>query len=318
MKFARFVAGVVLSVAVGSASAQYPDKPIKVVNPYSPGGFGDTMQRIFATKMQEKSGKSIIVENKTGAGGRIGYDAVAKSAPDGYTFVGTDAGYTTLPGLFPKLPWDPAVDLVPVTIYVRTPFVLVANPKAKFKTLKEMLEYAKKNPGDVKYGSAGNGGINHLVMAMIENEAGVKLLHVPYKGMGEAVTGVMSGDIDVIATGTSTAVGPIKTGKVVPLAHTGDKRWPAIPEVPTLTELGVPVATYSWSGVMAPKGTPKAAIDFIYQNSQKVLQDPATKPTLDQQGVEAVGMSPEDMAKLIRDDTKRWTETIKAANIKVE
>lgn len=302
----------------GAAFADYPARPVKIINPFSVGGSGDIMQRLFAQKIAERTGKTFIVDNKTGASGRIGFDAVAKSPGDGYTLAAADATYTVLPGLFGKLPWDPATDLIPVTMYVRTPFVLVVNPASRFANLKELLQYANANPGKVNFGSAGAGSINHLVMELVAREAGVTLTHVPYKGMGEAINGLMSNSIDVMATGVPTVVGHIQSGKVRPLAHTAEKRWPATPDVPTLTELGVSVATYSWMGLIAPKGTPRQAVDYLYQQVVQVLKDPATQQLLDKQGVEPVGMPPAELARVLREDTKRWADVIRAAKIAVE
>lgn len=319
MTFKQFLALIALSVTALSASAQYPDRPVKIINPFSVGGSGDAMQRLFSSKLAERTGKAFIVENKVGATGRIGYDFVAKSAPDGYTLVAGDATYTILPGLYgSKLTWDPANDLVPVTVYARTPFLLVVAPNSRFKTFKDLIQYAKVNPEKVAFGSAGSGSINHLVMEVVSREAKVNLTHIPYKGMGEALNGLLSGSVDVIATGVPTAIAQIKGGKVLPLVLTAEKRWPATPDVPTLQELGVNYATYSWFGMMAPKGTPKTVIDYLQQNVVKVLEDPATKPALEVQGVEGVGMSPTDFARMLRDDTKQWTETIRAAKVTVD
>lgn len=315
MFFRRIMSAVVLFGAAVSASAQYPERPVRIINPFSVGGSGDLTQRLFAQKLSERTSKTFLVENKTGATGRIGYDFVAKSPADGYTLAASDASYTTLPGLYGKLPWDPATDLVPVTVYARTPFVLVVHPQSRFKDLKELLQFAKSNPGKVNFGSAGGGSINHLVMESVAREAKVTLTHVPYRGMGEALNGIMTNSVDVIATGVPTAIGHIKSGKVIALGLTAEKRWFAVPDVPTLAEQGVDVKTYSWFGLMAPKGTPQPAIEYVHQNILKVLEDPATKPLLDTQGVEGLGTAPAEMAKMLREDTKRWTEVIRAAKI---
>ncbi|MES2979873.1 MAG: tripartite tricarboxylate transporter substrate binding protein [Pseudomonadota bacterium] len=315
MNVKKTLASLMLGLIAFAASAQYPDRVVKVINPFAVGGSGDIMQRLFASKLTERTGKTFIVENKTGAAGRIGYEAVAKSPADGHTLVATDAGYTVLPGLYGKLPWDPANDLVPVTIYARTPFVLVVPPNSPFKTLADLLKYAKANPGKVNFGSAGGGSINHLVMEMVSREANVQMTHIPYKSMGESLAGMLSGSLDVMATGVPTVLGQIKAGKVIPLALTADKRWFAAPGIPTLTEQGINFSTYSWFGLMAPKDTPKPVIDYLHSNILKMLDDPAMKPTLDQQGVETSGMPPAEMAKVIREDTRRWTEIIRVAKI---
>lgn len=318
MKAKNLFTALALVLSSFAALAQYPDRPIKIINPFSVGGSGDTMQRLMASKLTEKTGKTFIVENKVGATGRIGYDAVAKSAPDGYTVVAGDATYTILPGLYGKLPWDPSVDLVPVTIYARTPFVLVVAPNSRFKSIKDMIQFAKANPGKVAFGSAGSGSINHLVMEVLSRESQITMNHIPYKGMGDALNGLLSGSIDVIATGVPTAIGQIKGGKVLPMALTAQKRWPALPDVPTLQEVGIDYATYSWFGMLAPKGTPKTVIDYLYQSVVKVLEDPTTKSALDAQGVEGVGNTPVEFGRMLREDTKRWTDTVRTAKITVD
>jgi tripartite-type tricarboxylate transporter receptor subunit TctC len=320
MKFTRFFAGlgVLASMSITVAHAQYPERPVKIINPFSVGGSGDAMQRLFAQKLTERTGKTFYVDNKVGASGRIGYDAVAKSPGDGYTLAAADATYTILPALYGKLPWNPATDLLPVTVYARTPFVLVVNPQSKFKSFKDLVQYAKANPGKINFGSAGIGSINHLVMEVVAREAGVTMTHVPYKGMGEALNGVMSNAVDVIATGLPTAINPIKAGKAIPLGLTAQQRWPTLTNVPTLSEQGINVVTYSWFGMMAPKGTPKPVIDYLHQQVVKAIQDPSMKEPMDLQGVEPSGMSPAEFAKMLSEDTKQWTETVRAAKITVE
>lgn len=307
-----------LAATLASAAAEYPDRPVKIINPFSVGGSGDIMQRLFAQKLSERTGKTFLVENKTGASGRIGYDAVAKSTGDGYTLVASDATYTILPGLYGKLPWDPAADLIPITMYARAPFVLVVQPQSRFKSLKDLLQFAKSNPGKVNFGSAGAGSINHLVMEMVAREAGVTITHIPYKGMGDALNGLLGGSIDVMATGMPTVIGHIKSGKVLPLGHTGQKRWYATPDVPTVAEQGVDVVTYTWFGLMAPKGTPKPVVDYLHQNVVKLLEDPAMKPVLETQGVEGSGMSPTEFGRMLREDTRRWADIVRTGKITAE
>lgn len=302
-----------------SASAQYPSKPIKVIVPFAAGGTGDIVARLVANKVSENTGKVIVVENKTGAGGRIGYDAAAKSPGDGYTFVATDGTYTMMPALYENLPWDHANDLVPVTISAQAPFAVVAQPGARVQTLAELLKQAKAQPGSVKFGSAGAGSVNHIVTELFEREAGIDMLHVPYKGMGDAMTGLLSGTVDMVITAMPTAIGQVKGGRIVPLAVTSAKRSPALPDVPTVAEAGVPgFVTGNWFGLTAPKGTPKEAIDWMQREVAKAVHSPDIRDKLAAQGAEAVGITPDEHAKVMKDDAKRWGDLIRAAGIKAQ
>ena len=300
-------------------AAEYPSKPVKIIVPFAVGGTGDIVARIIGLTMGKNTGAAFIVENRTGAGGRIGYEAGAKSPGDGYTFVATDATYTMLPGLYGSLNWDQANDLVPVTISAQAPFVVIVGPDAKVKTLPELLAYAKANPGKITYGSAGIGSVNHIVTELFKREAGIDITHVPYKGMGEAMTGLLSGTVDLIITALPTAIPHIKSGKAVPLAVTSAKRSSALPDVPTVVESGVPrYVAGNWFGLTAPKGTPKEAIDYIHREVVKALASPEVKERLAAQGAEPSGITPQEMGKMLVEDTKRWTSVIHTAGIKAE
>jgi tripartite-type tricarboxylate transporter receptor subunit TctC len=310
---------LLLLASLLAVAAEYPSKPVKIIVPFAVGGTGDILARIIALSMGKDTGAAFIVENRTGAGGRIGYEAGAPSPGDGYTFVATDATYTMLPGLYGKLTWDQANDLVPVTISAQAPFVVIVGPDTKAKTLPDLLAYAKANPGKVTYGSAGIGSVNHIVTELFKREAGVDITHVPYKGMGEAMTGLLSGTVDLIITALPTAIPHIKSGKAVPLAVTSAKRSSALPDVPTVAESGVPrYVAGNWFGLTAPKGTPKEAIDYIHREVVKALASPEVKERLAAQGAEPSGISPQEMGKLLVEDTKRWTNVIQSAGIKAE
>ena len=220
---------LLLLASLLAEAAEYPSKPVKIIVPFAVGGTGDIVARIIALSMGKDTGAAFIVENRTGAGGRIGYEAGARSPGDGYTFVATDATYTMLPGLYGKLNWDQANDLVPVTISAQAPFVVIVGPDTKAKTLPDLLAYAKANPGKITYGSAGIGSVNHIVTELLKREAGIDITHVPYKGMGEAMTGLLSGTVDMIITALPTAIPHIKSGKAVPLAVT------LVPTAPKIT-----------------------------------------------------------------------------------
>jgi tripartite-type tricarboxylate transporter receptor subunit TctC len=307
-----------LLVVATVVAADYPSKPVKIIVPFAVGGTGDIVARSIALTMGKNTGAAFVVENRTGAGGRIGYEAGAKSRGDGYTFVATDATYTMLPGLYGELNWDQANDLVPVTISAQAPFVVIVAPNAKAKTLQELVSYAKANPGTINYGSAGVGSVNHVVTELFKREAGIDITHVPYKGMGDAMTGMLTGTVDLLITALPTAFPHIKSGKAVALAVTSAKRSPALPDVPTVAESVPGFVAGNWFGLTAPRGTPQEAIDYVHREVVRALASPEVKERLAAQGAEPSGISPQEMGKLLAEDTRRWTNVIRAAGIKAE
>ncbi len=313
-----FAAVLALLGASTQALAEYPDRPVKIINPYGPGGSGDNIQRLFASKLAERTGKTFIVELKTGASGRITYDYVAKSPADGYTLAASDPGYSILPAVFSKLPWDHTNDLVPVTIYARTSHALVAHPQGRFKTLNEMIDYARANPGKVTFGHSGAGTTGFVLMQQLMREAKVNLTHVPFKSGAEALGGMLSNSIDLFVTGTPTIMGQMKGGTVRVLAVTSEQRWPGAENVPTMKEQGFDVVNYLWFGLMAPKGTPPAVIDYLYKNVAALMDDPKVKEGLQAQAAQPIGMPPAEVARLMRDDARSWAQLLKAANVTPE
>jgi tripartite-type tricarboxylate transporter receptor subunit TctC len=314
----RFIAGLLLLAGGACAFAQYPERPVKIVFPFAAGGSGDNIHRLFAQKLSERTGKPFVVENKTGAGGRIAYDAVAKSRPDGYTLVGVDPGYAVLRALYGKLSWDHANDLVPVTMYARTPFAIVVSPQSRFKTMRELLEYAQANPGKLTFGTPGTGSIGHVVFETMLREAKVTMTHVPYRGGSEALAAVMGNSIDLMVTGAPTITGHMKSGRVTVLAVTSQERWAAGETVPTLVEQGVNVVSYLWVGLMAPKGTPQPVIDYLHRQVVAILQDPAMKDALQAQGVQGAGLPAVEVGRQLREDGKVWEDVVRAAKISTD
>jgi tripartite-type tricarboxylate transporter receptor subunit TctC len=305
--------------AIALAQGAWPQQAVKVVVPYSPGGTSDFSARIVAQKLGENLGKPFVVENKTGASGTIGAQMVASATPDGYTVLGNDSSYAMLPSLFAKLPWDYQTGLTPVTTTVLAPVVLVVPANSPFKTVKELVDYAKKNPGKLNFGSGGVGSSTHLNAEMFRKEAGVDITHIPYKGAGEAMAAVLSGTVDFLVTATPTAMGQLKGGKARALVLSGSKRLAALPDVPTFAEVGLPGYTVtSWFGFSVPKGTPKEVIAKLHAETVKALADPAVKERIAQQGAEPGGMAPEAFAAFIVEDTRRWAEAAKAAGVKPE
>lgn len=312
------IAFVLLIVAIASAvAAQFPAKPIRIIVPFSAGS-ADTTARLVTQKIFENTGRSFIVDNKSGAGGRIAFEAAAKSQGDGHTYLMMDASYTYLPTLYKNLAWDPA-DLVPVTLVLQMPFVVVTGATTRISSMAELLGQARAHPGKLNFGSAGNGGTNHISTEMFKIAAGVEMAHIPYRGMGEAMTALLGGSVQMLISTIAVASGNLKGGTVVPLMVPSAKRSAALPNVPTATEVGLPGFQVSnWLGLLAPKSTPTEAIDWMQKQVAAAVATREIRERFDMLGVEASGMSTADFGKFLRDEGQRWTESIRAAGIKVE
>jgi tripartite-type tricarboxylate transporter receptor subunit TctC len=302
-----------------TARAQAADRPMRIIVPFAAGGASDTYTRIVAQKITEQTGKPIIVENRTGAGGRIAFEAAARSPPDGSSAVLIDATYAMLPGLYPHLPWDVAADLVPAAMIAQTPFVILVRAASRLATLDALIEEAHAFPGRLNFGSSGVGGVNHIVTQLFQYEARVDLTHVPFKGMSEASVALQGGVVDLIIAASPTALGSIKGGKVRPLAVTTALRSPALPAVPTALEAGVRnyVAT-NWFGFAVPKGTPREAVGRLRDDVVRALADAQVRDKLVAQGAEPSSFTPEEFADFLARETRRWTDLIKASGITVE
>ena len=311
-----------LALALGflafAASAQNAQRPLRILVPFSAGGASDTYTRIASLKITEQTGKSIVVENRTGAGGRIAWETAAKSAPDGSTAALIDATYPMLPGLFDKLPWDVASDLVPAAMIVQTPFVVVVNAGSKLGSLAALIAEARAQPGKLNFGSAGIGSVNHVVSELFKVNARVDLTHIPYKGMSDASVALQAGQIDLIIAASPTALGPIKGGKARGLAVSTAQRSAAFPGVPTALEQGVDYVVTNWFGFAFPRGTPKEAIDALREDVVRALSSPDVREKLAAQGAEPSNFTPEEFARFLKEDTRRWTELIRTSGIKVE
>lgn len=317
MKAVQLAAVLLIASLANTAAAQYPDKPIRIIVPFAAAGVADFLARVVSQKVSEQSGKSMIVENRTGAGGRIGYEAGAKSPGDGYTFVATDVTYTMMPALYSSLSWDHA-DLVPVTLVAQMPFVIAVNANAKATSLADIVAQAKADQKKINYGSAGVGSANHVVTELFKRTAGIEMTHIPYRGMGEAMTGLLVGSVGVLITAMPTAMNNVRSGKVVALGVTAPRRAGALPNVPTATEAGVPFVASNWIGLTAPKGTPREAIDWVQKQVSTAVSTPEVRDRISTQGAEAQAMSTEEFGKLMQDEARRWGDVIRSAKIKAE
>ncbi len=314
---AKAAAASIFLLLAGLAHAQYPDKPIKIVVPFAPGGVSDNIARQVAIKITEQTGKALILENRAGAAGRIGYEAGAKAAPDGYTIVATDATYTMYPGIYGKMAWEHS-DLTPVILIAQMPFVISVSGSSKIKSLQDLVALAKANPKTINYGSSGNGGVNHLVTELFSRSAGISMQQVPYKGMGDAVVGLMGNQVDLLVTAMPTGLPHVNSGKMTALAVSSEKRASAAPQIPTASEQGVPFVSNNWVGFTVPKGAPREVYEWLSKSVIAAMSTPDLKQRINAMGAEPNLLVGDDYGKMIQSETARWTEVVKAAGIKVE
>ena len=316
---ATTVAACVASCVACSAHAQapYPAKPIRIIVPFVAGGVSDNVARQVALKVTEQTGKNFVVENRAGAGGRIGYEAGARAAPDGYSIVATDATFTMLPGTTPKLAFEHS-DLTPVILIAQMPFLMAMQSNNKIKTLPELVAYAKANPGTINYGSSGNGGVNHLVTELFARSAGISMQQIPYKGMGDAVVGLLGGQVDLIVTAMPTGLPHVTSGKMTALGVSSAKRAAAAPQIPTASEQGVPFVSNNVVGFTMPKGAPKEAYEWLAKAVVAAMATPDLQQRIAGMGAEPNLLIGDDYGKMIQSETARWTEVIKAAGIKID
>jgi tripartite-type tricarboxylate transporter receptor subunit TctC len=310
-----------LLFAVGSASAQeWPTKVVKFVSPYPPGGSVDPLARLFAAKLGDSLKQQFIVENRTGASGIIGTDYVAKSAPDGYTWVFIFDTHAVHQALNPKLPFDPLKDFAPVMIVGTAPMAITTGAGKPYKSFKDVLAAAKANPDKLTIGNVGNGSLGHLATILLNQAAGIHLVPVPYKGGGPLSTDVMGGQIDFAMASTAAQAQHVKGGKMRALALTGDKRSHTMPDVPTLAELGVPwQGAYAFWGILAPAGTPRPIVDKLVAELNKTLKQADVNKTLTETlGMDVVALGPEATQKWIAENMARWGKVVKDNNIHAE
>jgi tripartite-type tricarboxylate transporter receptor subunit TctC len=308
----------VLLAAIFAVQAQaFPDKPVRLVVPYSAGGSTDLISRALGHKLSEMWGQTVVIDNRPGGSTIIATDIVADSAPDGYTLLVTTTSFSIVPSLTDKLPYDPAKDFEPITLVNTTPLVLVVNPGVPAKSVKELIALAKARPGELNFGSAGSGGSNHLAGELFNVMAGVNIVHVPYKGNAPALNDLVGGHVDIVFNGLTSAVPLIKSGRLRPLAVTSLTRADALPDVPTLDELGLKgFQAAAWNGLSAPAGTPKSVIARINADVVKVLHSPELVERLRAEGSYPVGNSPEQFTAFIREETAKWSKVIQFADIK--
>ena len=320
-QFLTIVIGAFALLAGANTHAQtWPAKQVRFIAPFPPGGGTDITCRVIAPKLADALGQPVIVDNRGGAGGMIGVDIAAKSAPDGYTMVlGTIGPMAINPNLYSKMPYDPVKDLIPVTLAADALNVLVVHPTLPVKNVKELVALGKAQPNQLFFGSSGPGATDHLAGELFNLLAGTKMVHVPYKGGAPAMIDLMAGNVQIVFSTVSTAIGQIKSGRIRALAMTGTKRFVLMPELPTIAEAGVRgFAVNNWYGVFVPAGTPKEIVTRLNTELVKILNMPDVKQKLLDSGIEATSDTPEQFAAYIQAETKKWAKVVKEANVKVD
>ncbi|HEY0441793.1 MAG TPA: tripartite tricarboxylate transporter substrate binding protein [Xanthobacteraceae bacterium] len=309
---------IVLGVTAAVPAQDWPGKPVRVFVPFGPGSTPDVVARLIADRLQTRTGGTFVVENKPGASGNIGTDAVAKGEPDGHTIgvsIGGPLAINTL--LFSKLPYDPEKDIAPVTQLVTQPSALVVNADLGVNSLAELIALLKREPGKHNYGSIGNGSLSHLAMEAIVQKSGTEVQHVPYPGSPQAMTALLRGDVQVACLPAIAVTPHLASGKIKILAVSTPKRSAYLPDIPTLKEAGVDVEADAWNGLIAPGGTPAAVVERINREVAEVLKQPDIREKLGTQLMEPIGNSPAQFRDAIRAEVKRWEPVIKAGNIKI-
>ena len=318
----RVAAGAALALASFTAGAQqWPAKPVTMVNPFAPGGGVDAFGRPLSIYLSKSVGQQFIVENLAGAGGTIGAANAAKRAPDGHNFFLGAVHHTIAESLYTKLPYSLERDFMPVTVLAYVPNVVVVHPKHAntLKSLKDLIAYAKANPGKLNYGSAGNGTTHHLAGELFKTMTGANLTHIPYKGAGPMMQDLLAGQVDMAFDGMATSAPQIKAGKLKALAVTTAQRSFVDPSVPTMQEAGLPGYVVStWYAMWAPKGTPKEAIDRMYQETVKAMRSPELKAVWESQGATAGGEPPAEFEKLVHSEIAKWAKVVKDAGAKID
>ena len=313
-------AAALFAAPVASALAQaYPSKPIRLVVGFTPGGGVDINARLLGPKLTEYMGQQVIVDNRPGAGTNIANEYVAKSAPDGYTLLINTAAVAINMALYKTVPFDTLRDFTPISVFSQSPNILVVHSSVPVKSVKELVALAKSKPGALNYSSAGSGTTQHLAAELFKLRTGVNIVHVPYKGSAPSLTALIGGEVSLTFANIPAIYQHVKSGRLRPLASAGPKRSELMPEVPIMAEAGVKgVEVVVWYGVLAPTGTPKDIINTLAGNIRKAAFSPDTKQKLVDQGAEPVGSTPEEFAKLLREEVTKWAEVVKASGAKAD
>jgi tripartite-type tricarboxylate transporter receptor subunit TctC len=316
--FISTIVGILLALTAAATAQDYPTRPVRIIIPYAPGGINDVAARVIATHLTNRLGKQFVAENKTGAGGLVGFETAAAAAPDGYTLVVISISNAVQPWLY-KLPFDPHKAWEPIAMFVTSPNMLAVNPGLPAKSVKEFIALAKSKPGDIQYASGGTGGSLHTGMEYFKMLAGIDLLHIPFRGAGPASIDVIAGNTKAIMSTTSSVSAHVRSGKLRGLAVSAPQRVAAHPDVPTFIEAGMPeYVAGNWIGFAAPAGTPKAIIDKLHQEIAAVQDMPEVQTQMLNRGVQVERMGPAEFRAHIEKETEKWGKVVKQAGIKAE
>ncbi len=317
----RLIALVLCSIFVAAAGAQeaYPSRPVRFILPFPPGGGTDILGRLIAERLSAGLGQPVVTENRGGAGGNVGAEAAAHSAPDGYTIVLVAPSLAISPSLYSKLNYDPVKDLAPVSLVATVPNVMLTNPSVEAKNLQEFIALARARPGAMNYGSGGAGTSNHLAGELFNIVTGAKLVHVPYKGVNLAMQGVLAGEIHLVFIGIPAALPHIKAGRLRALALVAPQRSPALPELPTAAEAGLKdFEVTTWYGVMTPAGTPRPIVTRLNAELVKIMHAPDVKERLAGMATDPLTSTPEEFAAYLRQEIAKWGDVVRRANLKAD
>ena len=302
-----------------SSGQAYPNKPVRLIVPFPAGGGADIFARLIGRKLQDNLGQTFIADNRAGAAGIIGCEIVARANPDGYTLLlGTTGTHSTNPAVYAKLPYDPLKDFSPISLIAESPFVLLATPALPVKSVKDLIAYAKARPGQLTYGSAGMGSSSHLGFELFNTMAGIKGVHVPYKGLPPSMTDVIGGQLNVTWNSISASAGAIKAGQVRAVGIGSAKRSALMPDIPTISESLPGYELGSWYGMFAPPGTPSAIVRQLHREIVKAIADPTVQQQFAGLGAEPVGSTPEAFKVVLQKDLVKWAKVAREANVKAE
>jgi tripartite-type tricarboxylate transporter receptor subunit TctC len=300
------------AVTAAAHAQPFPNRPIKIIVPFGPGGFTDVAARILQKELAPAIGQAVIIENRPGAGSTIGTDAVAKAAPDGYTLVMISTAHVISPHLYKQMPYDPLKDFTPVMKLAEGPYVLVVHPSLGAKSVSELISLAKAQPGSIDYASSGNGSAQHLVGALFTTMAGVNLNHVPYKGSNQAMNDVIGGQVKVSFVGVPNALPNLNSGKLKALGVSTATRYAELPDVPTIAEAGVPGYDATiWLGLLAPPGTPREIVQKLNTDISRILSTPEARKLMASAGVDVATSTPEDFGRLMQSELDRWGKVVR-------
>jgi tripartite-type tricarboxylate transporter receptor subunit TctC len=311
---------LILTGLTAQAQSNYPNKPVKLIVPFPPGGGNDVIARVIGQKLSDRWGQAVVIDNRAGANGIVGLQALMQSPADGYTLaVGAAGPLAVNPSLYARLPYDPVKDFAAVTNLVNYPLLLVVHPSVPVKTTRDVVALAKAKPGQLSYASPGSGNSGHLAGELFNSMAGVNTLHIPYKGQGPALTDLLSGQVQMLYSSIPSVINQVKSGQLKAIAVGSAKRLPSLPDVPTIAESGVPgYEAYSWVGLVAPANTPSDIVHKIYRDVSDILKQADVADKLNQQGALPVGDTPEEFSQYIKAEVAKWGQVVRNANIKLD